>query len=440
MSAQQQVLPADEVLKRYAAHLKSQSWCLNSSAPMTMAFHAKSGRSSNLDYFRNTFSVWSRASGIRVRQDEYRGFLDGLRFRLPSHLPNILGSTFRPSPEPFVDFHGAMFANTFVPFTPSKPYDCSAPLADELLSRLFPDAEERKTVLQWLAHIIQRPMERPQWGLLITGDGGTCKSSLMRLVRAALGGRHFYSKNDYTEAHQRFSQILPDNLIVVFDDAVASASTYERLKETMTREFQQVEIKGQQQPVNREVYARVAIISNHARPIRLSEDRRFYAPARCVHPVGVEDSQEFGAKLNEWLECSETPAILYHWFTSVDLSDFRSGACKRTDTLILMEGASTPALERYITAFLQERAEGSQLPIFHEQGLSEYLTATGLPKSHPDEIARKLTEQGYEHSLRRNPFVQGKKVWLWQPAGMKRARDLTGAEKDALQRYADPSF
>lgn len=441
MPAQQQILPADEVLKLYASHLKSQSWCLDSSAPLTMAFHAKSGRTANLDYFRNTFSAWSKASGIRVLQADYRNFLDGLRFKLPVRLPSILGSTFRPSPEPFVDFHGATFANTFVSFDPPKPADGSAPLADELLCRLFPDAQERKTVLQWLAHIIQFPMERPQWGLLITGQGGTCKTSLLKLVRLALGGRHVWSKNDYTEVlSQRFNQIVPDNLLVGFDDAVASRDTYERLKDTMTREFQQVEIKGQQGLVNREVYARLAVLSNSVRPMRIANDRRFFAPAFCEHLRSPEESAEFGAKLHEWLDEKGTQAILHHWFKSVDLSDFRSGRCERTETLIRMEGASTPALERHIAEFLEDRTEGDQPPIFHEQELADHLSAAGLSNCHPDEIARKLTEQGYEHKRSRNPFDAAKKIWLWKPAGVRRSRELSVAEKSRLQRYADPTF
>lgn len=154
----------------------------------------------------------------------------------------------------------------------------------------------------------------------------------------------------------------------------------------------------------------------------------------------MEDSQEFGARLNKWLEGADTPAILYHWFMSIDLCDFRVGGCEKTETLLLMEGASTPALERYIAAFLEERAEGTQQPIFHERELADFLNESSLPRPHPDEIARKLTEQGYEHARRRNPFDTSKKVALWQPAGMRRARDLTEAEKDKLKSIVAPAF
>jgi hypothetical protein len=439
MPAQQQILPANEVLKLYAAYLKSETWCIDTSDRVTMAFHAKSGYPANLDHFKINFPKWSKQSGIRVKEGEYEKFLESLKSRLPLKLKSILGTTFRPSPEAFIEVNSASFANTYVPFNPPKPDDYSAPLAEELLSRLFPDAKERKTVLQWLAHIIQEPMIRPQWGLLITGDGGTCKSTLMKLVRLALDKRHWYSRNDYTQALQQFSEVIPDNLVVVFDDAVAGKDTYERLKDTLTRDWQPVELKGKQKLVKREVYSRIAIISNSSRPLRLSEDRRFYAPARCVHPVSAEDSQEFGARLNKWLEDKNTPAILYHWFMEVDLSDFRASGCEKTETLIRMEGASTPALERHIAAFLEEQTVGDQLPIFHERELADFLSAAGLPKCHPDEIARKLTEQGYEES--RRPVIKGgKKVPLWQPAGMKRARSLTEAEQSRLQQFAEPTF
>lgn len=438
-----QVLPAKEVLKKYAEHLKSQSWCIDSSGTTVMALHASSGYPANLDHFKNTFPTWAIQAGLRVQPDEYQTFLDSLRSRLPMQLYSILGSTMRPTPEPFISMNGAMFANTYVPFSPPRPTDCSAPLAEELLTRLFPDKAERKWCRQFIAHIIQKPLERPQHGLLITGKGSTCKSSLMRIVRLALGGdKHWYSKNEYTQALQKFSEVIPDNLLVVFDDVppTKGKDAYEDLKDTITRDRQTVELKGGQKFVTREVFSRIVVISNLVRPLRLVEDRRFFAPAYCEHQTDKEDSEEFGARLSAWLLESEAPAILYHWLMDVDLTGFTVSGCPRTETLIQMEGASTPALERHICAFIEERTEGDKKPIFHEKDIASYLESAGLQRISQDEISHKLIAQGYEHSKRRNPFETGKWIYLWQPAGQRRARDLTELEKSALSNLLNPTF
>lgn len=434
--ASKQVLPAKDVLKLYAKHLESESWCIDSSGTTVMALHASSGYPANLDHFKNIFPAWSRQTGIRVQQDQYEGFLTSLRFKLPTHLHSILGSTMRPVAKPFIPVNGAMFSNTYVPFNPPRPDDCSAPLAEELLERLFPDESERTWCKQFIAHAIQKPLERPQHGLLITGEGATCKSSLMRLVRSALGGRHWYSKNDYTQAMQKFSEVLPDNLIVVFDDAPADKGTvYENLKDAVTRDTQTVELKNGQKLVTREVYSRIVVISNLKRPLRLVDDRRFFAPAYCVHQKDKADSEAFGKRLDTWIKEPGTGAILYHWLMDVDLEGFTVSGCPRTETLIQMEGASTPALERHVCTFIEDRSDGYKKPIFHEREIAAYLFNVGLSKIHPDETAHKLIAQGYEISKRRNPFDDKKFVHLWQPAGQKRARDLTESEKDGLKMW-----
>ena len=317
-----QILPAKDVLKLYAKHLESQSWCIDSSGTTVMALHASSGHPANLDYFKNIFPAWSRAEKVRVQPDQYKGFMDSLRSNLPTRLHSILGSTMRPTPQPFISVNGAMFANTYAAFNPPRPVDCSAPLAEELFDRLFPDESERKWCIQHLAHTIQKPLERPQHGLLITGKGGTCKSLMTRLVRSALGGRHWYSKNEYTQALQKFSEVIPDNLLIVFDDATAAKDTYEDLKDTITRDMQTVELKGGQKFVTREVYSRIVVISNLKRPLRLVDDRRFFAPAYCEHPTSKEDSEAFGARLASWLAEPHASVILYHWFMDVDLTGF----------------------------------------------------------------------------------------------------------------------
>jgi hypothetical protein len=406
-----------------------------------MALHASSGHPANLDHFKNIFPAWSRQTEIRVQQDQYEGFLTSLRFKLPTHLHSILGATMRPTPARFISVNGAMFSNTYVPFNPPRPDDCSAPLAEKLLIRLFPDKAERTWCKQFIAHAIQKPLERPQHGLLITGEGSTCKSSLMRLVRSALGGRHFYSRNDYEQATQKHSEVFPNNLLVVFDDAPADKGTiYEKLKDAVTRDTQTVELKGGQKTVNREVYSRVVVISNLKRPLKVVDDRRFFAPAYCVHQKDKADSEAFGVELSAWLLEPTTAAILYHWLMDVPLTNFTVSGCPRTETLIQMEGASTPALERHICTFIEDRTEDDKKPIFHEKEIAASVLEAGLQRISQDEIAHKLIAQGYEHKQRRNPFKPGKFLYLWQLAGQKRARDLTESEKSSLSSTLGLSF
>lgn len=425
--------PAKTVLRMYAEHLKSQSWCIDASGTSVMAFHAASDYTANLDYFRLKFPAWSKTNGVRVEASEYRDFLDRLRSDIPPRLPCILGSSFRPTDEKFFDYNGATFANTYLPFNPPRPADCSAPLADELFKRLFPDDRERTTVCQFLAHIVQKPLERPQWGLLITGEGGEGKSLMMQMLEAALGNNHWWRERDVKAALKQFSEVLPDNLSVCFDDGKFGSDPAEELKHPMTSRYQVVELKGVQKTVRREVYARLTVLSNKVRPLRLVEDRRWYAPTRCVNRVSRAESKVFGAEVGTWLRQPGTAAILYHYFMDVDLTGFDPGGCELTETHARMSEASVSVLEKYVSEFIEEG------PIFHESQLLSHLNAQGIHRVNLDELKVKLGDLGYEQ-VRRPPTTGASKVWLWQPVSQQRQRSLTASESAAITAALDRSF
>ena len=419
-----------EALKLYVRHLKSQTWCIDTSGATTMAFHAESGAQSNLDTFRLEFPEWALKTGVRVQSDDYARLLDGLKVRVPPRLPRILGNTFRPTPEPFVDMNGATFANIYVPYNPVRPADSSVALAEELLARLFKNQEEHRLVLQWMAHLIQRPAERPQFGLLITGEGGEGKSLVMQLLESALGGNHWWRERDFGAITRRFSEVLPDNLLVCLDDAKLPPDAAEHLKHPITARYQQVEVKGKQGTVKREVYSRIAILSNRMRPLRMDEERRWFCPARCKNPVDRAESREFGARVATWLCTPGTSAAIYHWLMNVDLAGFDPGGCPETETYHLMADASESQLDRYLADFLNDR-EGQ--PIFHEKTLVQHLANEGVRNPNLDVLKLKLADLGYDNSKRRK--IAGKDVRLWQPTAT-RGRSLTEDELLAIREAA----
>ena len=430
-------LTQNEAIKMYAKHLEHQSWCINTAATTTMLFHADSGLPSNLEFFSLDFPNWARSTRVIVSCENgdtgFVTFLGSLRHRVPSRLPRIQGNTFRPSPEKFVGSNGVTLANTYVPFSPKAPTNASVSLAEELLAELFPNENERKLVLQWLAHMVQRPMERPQWGLVITGEGGEGKSLLMQIAEAALGGHHWWRERDFSALTRRFSEVLPDNLLVCLDDAQLPSDAAEKLKHPVTTRYQQVEVKGEQNLQKREVFARLVILSNRVRPLRMQEERRWYCPTRCKNRVSREESSKLGAKVAEWLQQPDTPAAIYHWLMSQDLAGFDLGRCPETETYRLMAEASESQLEQHIGDFLEDN--GGQ-PIFHQKMLTDHLQRQGMSSVAPDVLKAKLADLNYVN--KRRP-IDGKDERVWQPMA-KRSRAINETETAAILRAVGRSF
>ena len=372
---------------------------------------------------------------MRVDTKDYAGFLRNLADRLIPLLPRVLGSSFKPVPEKFFEDRGVLFANTFVPFAPDVSDTFEMPeILEEYLSRIFMNAQDRKYVTAWIADIVQNPSRRPMWAVVLTGDQGSGKSSVFRLVSAALGYRHTWENNQYAPAFEKFSEVLPDHLLVSFDDAVSNRDTYQKLKQAITRTSMSVQIKGVQKPVMRDVYARVLICSNSPRPLTIEEgDRRLYVAEPCRHRASAEDTAAFFVRFNDWFEQPSTPSVIYQWLQTINLTDFVPGSTVKTETHALMVGLSASVLE----TLLSEYVENS--PIFHNGSLLEYLAENGCQHPNADLIKMKMAALNYEQK-RRKVAGCGDRQWkLWQPI-CSRSRSLTEVEIERIKGVVHPTF
>ena len=430
------ILPENEIIRRYAADLAAESWCIDMSAHPTKALHAASNYNAVIDKFRYGFSKWAHANNVRVDSKKYYEFLRNFNERLIPHLPHVLGSSFRPVPQQFFNnAAGALLANTYVHFAPPPPASLRTPdILNDYFERVFSNEGDKKIVVQWLADIIQNPERRPMWSVVLTGVQGSGKSSIFRLLTLALGGRHTWAKSSYNDALKQFSEVLPDHLLVCFDDAPAGNDTYQKLKQAITCTSMQVELKGVQKLVHREVYARILICSNHPRPLRIEEgDRRLYCAEPSTHMVSPEETAEFFVGFNDWLEQPDTPAILYHFLMDVDLSDFVPGSTLKTETHAKMVGLSTTVLENLLADYVEDS------PIFHDNALTSYLADNRFKHPEPDLVKAKMAALGYVKARRKVEGCGDKQIYVWQE-NCARARSLTAPEKEAIQRSCNQSF
>jgi hypothetical protein len=434
-----------EAIRRYAADLKEASWCVDTSSSPVRLLHAASNHEASIEHFRYEFTDWARENNLRVATEGFAAFMASLPQRVASKLPRILGSSFLPLPGMKTFKHnGVTYANTYKPFIPEGLPDkfVMPAILDEYLSRVFMNDDDRLRITQWMADIVQNPARRPQWAVVLTGDQGTGKSSISRLVKAALGGRHTWEDNDYTPAFKQFSEVLPDNLLVCFDDVPATtrADHYQKLKQAITCDSQSVELKGIQKPVQRQVFARVLVCSNHPRPLKIEEgDRRLYVAQRSEHKVSPEDSKEFFVLFNAWLEQPGTPAILYHWLKSVDLGNFVAGSTVQTETHTQMVGLSASVLVGLLAEYVQPD-DNERQPIFHIRSLLDYLAANEIRNPNLDAIKLKLAGLKYEPTRRKVPGCGDKQVpGLWQPS-RTRGQPLTKEEAETIRRVYVPDF
>ena len=423
------ILPETDVIRLYAAHLEEQSWCIDVSKHPIEAFHADSNQTKVIDDFMWDFPKWSSMSRIRVAEEAYTGFLHTLADRLVPRMHRVVGSAFKPVPEKFFERNGAKFANTYVPFNPEVPEKFEMPsILEQYLGRVFMSDQDRKYVTEWCADIIQNPSRRPMWSVVLTGAQGSGKSSIYRLVSAALGYRHTWEHNEYTPAFKQHSEVLPDNLLVSFDDAKPSRDTYQKLKQAITRTSMWVELKFVQKIVLRDVYARIMICSNSLCPMPGIDqgDRRLYVVEPSQHRESPEETAAFFVGFNAWLQQSTTPAILYHWLKTIDLADFVHGSTIKTETHAKMVGLSTSVLETLLAEYVEDG------PIFHNVTLLNYLSESGCRYPKADDIKMLMAALNYEHKRRKVEGCGERQHSLWQPIAV-RSRSLDPDEIEEIK-------
>ena len=438
---------ASEAARRYASHLEAQSFCFDESSWPMMALHIQSNTESNADSLTHDFPDWANANGLRVVTNEYHNFLAGLKDRLTYLMPRVRATSFRPVPQQiFTNRFGLRCANTFVPFKPDVPeVFVMPPILQDYLDRVFMNDYDREFVPMFMADIVQNPTRRTEYGLYVQGDPATGKSTIYQLVKAALGGNHCWERGSYTEPFEKFSEIWADHLLVFFDDAPATKSTYLKLKQAITRKSMKVQIKGSQKLVERDVYARVLICSNPEAEHQLigeKGERRLYVTEPSTHRVSQEATEAWFVDFYAWLEEPGTPAILYAWLMSINLANFKPGSMTRTPAHAEWLGLSTSSFADCLKFFVLPD-DGQAQPVFLKHQLIAHLEEQGFRWPDQDTIKAKLNTLGYELARRTvKDCNDGKKIEVWQPktkAGSK-ATPFTPDQHQALKSAFRPTF
>jgi hypothetical protein len=448
------------IRKQFIGHL-GQKYVIDESGNFPRAISA-SGRSQNLQSLTFEFKPWAKGHQSRyIPEAEYPAFMVGLETAIRGGLSRVCGISFKPVDQrSFVDSKGDTLLNTYMPYAPQRPanYAECKQVLDAYAARLFhQNDEDRKHVLQFCADIIQNPARRPQYGVIIRGFPGTGKSSLINLLRVAQGQRYVWAEADYAPAFAKFSEVLPNNTVVVFDDATAGKNTAEDLKLAITRSTANVEIKNVQAVIEREVYARIFVINNRQRPFVLpADDRRFYVTEYLDHPHDLAESEAYFEGFTAFWKNPDNAAAIYWWFREMDLTDFKPNACIKTEARKQLIAMSTSSADSVIAEFLGGKeisyidGDGitqTETPpvqtVFHESQLIEFLKERRIPDMPPDMVRRKLTEAGYSESRRVvGACNNGKQIDIWQKIvpGQKRAPALTADQVATISAAYNVSF
>lgn len=235
--------------------------------------------------------------GLRYLSADSRKEAMGVLFNEVSYgIPVIFGTTFVPGGERIIREGGLDVLNTFEPMVNSALCEIPKPFI-KLLQHVFPDRYDRKWMLGWLAHMVQKPEERPSIHPIVRKEMGTGLGLLMKTMRDVLNGM-YKRVTDLRQITDKNSNALYQNILcfadesksygmettiklraVEGDDDFAYRALYEmpRMERTYTRFLYSGNDKGVLFPLG-------------------DADRRHYVCRYNDHLISREESRAFGAE------------------------------------------------------------------------------------------------------------------------------------------------
>ncbi|RUX27064.1 hypothetical protein EOA13_21285 [Mesorhizobium sp. M7A.F.Ca.US.011.01.1.1] len=196
-------------------------------------------------------------------------------------------------------------------------------LWDDHLRYLLPGEGERRWVLRYLAHLVQRPAAKIKSAILLQSRQGVGKNLLVRAVK------RMFHQNDVREVYggilgERWQAELGNTRLLALDELQIDElkTAYNRLKRWATEETQSVERKGID-AFNVRTPRGIIIMTNSDKPMAIEhDDRRLFV---CK----VEADKRVDAYYRRLVEVGlsdESVAAFKHYLLNLDLSDFDANA------------------------------------------------------------------------------------------------------------------
>lgn len=207
-----------------------------------------------------------------------------------------------------------------------------------------------KYVLQFFAHLLQKPHEKPTVAIVQKSIEGTGKSSLIKMFSAILG-QYAIATNGIDLFTQRFNSILENKLLIFVDEAyMRGQKESQKLKALISENAVNIERKTiDSYPINS--FARYIFATNNDHVLNAGSRERRYL---VLEPsTKYAQNQQYFSEYQRF--CDENSECVMHYLLELDISDFNPRVAPFSESLLDEKIVSlTPALSFFYEALLNE--------------------------------------------------------------------------------------
>ncbi|MEW6999115.1 primase-helicase family protein [Colwelliaceae bacterium BS250] len=192
------------------------------------------------------------------------------------------------------------------------------------------DSVAYEYLIKYIAHIIQKPHEKPSVAVVMKSVEGTGKGTMMNPLLKIFGAQGIHLNGDRHITGQ-FNGAVANKLLIFADEVnLTSTATADKLKSFISESTVQMEKKGLE-AVAIPNYARVFFASNRHHVIAAGvKERRYLVLEPCPK---LAQHKEYFEKLYSWID-SQGDAKLFHYFSNLNIEDFNPFCAPSTKALI----------------------------------------------------------------------------------------------------------
>jgi hypothetical protein len=224
--------------------------------------------------------------------------------------------------------------------------------------------------IQWLAHIFQRPADKPSVAILMKSAEGTGKGTLYKLLKKMLGV-NANQVNGHYQLTGRFNSVIAGKLLIFGDEVdLTSKAVFDKVKGIISEPTISLELKGiDAEPIPN--FARFIFAGNHSQILRAgTRERRFLVLEPSSHKV---DNKKYFQDLNELID-GDGAAYFLKYLLNVDIRSFNPYKAPATKGLIEEKLSSlTPILSFFNEELHKEKPFNGAVRLYASQLVSTYI-------------------------------------------------------------------
>lgn len=257
------------------------------------------------------------------------------------------------------------------------------------------EPEAYEYFINWLAHMFQKPEEKPQTYPIFGGRQGIGKTKLEELVTNMIGQTAVVKSSKFDMLFGKFNGAVSKKLLVICNEGDSNSSKQfaEVIKDFADTKVIYVQ-KKYGEATSENSYHRLWMVTNHANnfgTIGKGERRPFFLYASSyVLNLPQQEREEYCTKLANHVDNKQVQRAFYKFLMSRDLSDFNPRVAVKTKFHKQREKTSTPLLVRFLVGVLSD--EHGKLTFQSSQLYNRFTTW--------------LTEQGQQYSRSNKAFSQ----------------------------------